>query len=217
MGGRLRPRDEEVASKALGRYERIARFYDLLDLPFEYCRYHPLRRMLFQGLTGRLLDAGVGTGRKIPFYPAAAEVTGIDLSPAMLRRAGARRRALGVNAKLIQGDVTAGTPIPDGYFDGVVASFLFCVLDEAQQVPALNEIARLCKPDAEVRLLEYALPRRPMKRVVARMWAPWVNWAYGASFERQTEQYLAASALKMVESRFVYGDLIKLIVARPRR
>lgn len=45
------------------RYQRIAPFYDLLDLPFEYGRYRQLRPLLFQGLSGRPLDAGVDTGR----------------------------------------------------------------------------------------------------------------------------------------------------------
>src|SRR5687767_4972494 len=39
------------------RYRRIAPVYDLLELPFEYTRYRPLRRMLFAGLSGRILDA----------------------------------------------------------------------------------------------------------------------------------------------------------------
>ena len=68
----------------LERYERISAFYDLLDLPFEHRRYQRLRPILFEGLSGRILDSGVGTGRNIPFYPPGAEVTGIDISPAML-------------------------------------------------------------------------------------------------------------------------------------
>ena len=56
---------------AASRYERIARFYDLLDLPFEYRRYQPLRRMLFAGLRGRVLDTGVGTGATCHFTPLA--------------------------------------------------------------------------------------------------------------------------------------------------
>jgi len=61
-------------SSNLDRYERIALFYDLLDLPFEYSRYRKIRPLLFQGLAGRVLDAGVGTGRNIQFYPPEAEV-----------------------------------------------------------------------------------------------------------------------------------------------
>ena len=32
------------------RYQRIAPFYDLLDLPFEYGRYRQIRPLLFEGL-----------------------------------------------------------------------------------------------------------------------------------------------------------------------
>ncbi len=46
-------------------YARIARFYDFLDGPFERKRYQAMRPVLFEGLSGRLLDAGVGTGRNI--------------------------------------------------------------------------------------------------------------------------------------------------------
>src|SRR5438128_1249443 len=74
------------------RYERIAPFYDLLDGPFERVRYRRLRPLLFAGLCGRILDAGVGTGRNIPYYPPGAEVMGVDISPSMLARA--RRRAM---------------------------------------------------------------------------------------------------------------------------
>jgi SAM-dependent methyltransferase len=43
------------------------------------------------GLSGLILDAGVGTGRNFPFYPHGAKIVGIDLSPAMLARAERRR------------------------------------------------------------------------------------------------------------------------------
>jgi len=58
------------------RYQRIARFYDLLDSPFERGRYHALRPLLFRGMTGQLLDAGIGTGRNCEFYPPEAIVFG---------------------------------------------------------------------------------------------------------------------------------------------
>ena len=57
-------------------YQRIARWYDLLDAPFERKRYQPIRSLLFAGLSGRVLDAGVGTGRNIPFYPQDGDMLG---------------------------------------------------------------------------------------------------------------------------------------------
>jgi SAM-dependent methyltransferase len=125
----------------LKRYERIAPLYDLLDFPFEHFRYRRLRPLLFRGLAGRLLDAGVGTGRNFPFYPPDAQVVGVDFSPGMLARAEQRRRSATAPVELLQMDVTQ-LNFPDRFFDGAVATFLFCTLPDELQVPALQELAR---------------------------------------------------------------------------
>ncbi len=195
-------------------YRHIAAFYDLLDLPFEVVRYRGLRPILFKGLSGIILDAGVGTGRNMPFYPQGAKVVGIDLSPAMLARARRRRDRLGLEVALEEMDVLR-TSFPDHSFDAVVATFLFCVLPPEQQAPALRELARICRPGGQIRILEYAYSKDPFRRLVMRLWAPWVRLAFGAAFDRATEGYLAEAGLQTVETRFLYKDIIKLIVARP--
>lgn len=196
-------------------YKSVARFYDLLDLPFEYKRYQPIRRLLFEGVRGAVLDAGVGTGRNMPFYPPNGDVVGIDLSPAMLAQARKRKARLGVKAELQQMDVTA-TGFPDGRFNYVIATFLFCVLDDEDQLPALRELRRVCKPGGEIRLIEYAYSSDPVRRFVMRLWAPWVRLMYGAAFDRDTERYVEAAGLKLVEKRFLLEDIIKLLVLRPQ-
>jgi len=195
------------------RYQRIAPVYDLLDLPFEYGRYRRIRRLLFQGLSGRLLDAGVGTGRNFPFYPPGSQVVGIDISAAMLARAEPRRKSAATEVELRQMDVTR-LDIPDRTFDAAVATFLFCVLPEELQVPALKELGRVVKPGGPVRLLEYVRPRRTVRRGLARLWEPWIAWAYGASFDRRTEEHIPEAGLELTEARFVVDDLVRLIAAR---
>ncbi len=195
-------------------YRHIAVFYDLLDLPFEYSRYRPLRIELFAGLNGTILDAGVGTGRNMPYYPKGSKVVGIDLSPAMLARAKRRRDRLGLEVALEEMDVLH-TSFPDHGFDVVVATFLFCVLPPEHQAPALRELARICKPGGQIRILKYTYSEQPFRRFIMRLWKPWVRWAYGATFDRATEGYLAEAGLEAVETRFLYQDIIKLIVARP--
>jgi ubiquinone/menaquinone biosynthesis C-methylase UbiE len=100
-------RECDRVTSTLQRYQRIASLYDLLDLPFEYGRYRRIRPLLFAGLSGRILDAGVGTGRNAPFYPAGSSVVGIDLSPAMLARAERRRALSAATIELRQMDVTS--------------------------------------------------------------------------------------------------------------
>jgi ubiquinone/menaquinone biosynthesis C-methylase UbiE len=197
----------------LERYERIAPLYDLLDLPFEYGRYRQIRPLLFEGLHGHILDAGVGTGRNFPFYPAGATVLGIDLSPAMLARAERRRGEATAPVELRRMDVTA-LDLPDASFDAAVATFLFCVLPDEMQVPGLRELGRVVKPGGPIRLLEYVRPTGAVRRVTAKLWEPWVGWAYGAGFDRNTEAHAHEAGFEQIESRFVVDDLIKLISAR---
>ena len=195
------------------RYQRIAWVYDLLDLPFEHTRYRKIRPMIFAGLSGRILDAGVGTGRNFPFYPPGSEVVGIDLSPAMLARAERRRRAAAAKIELRPMDVTQ-LEFPDRSFDAAVATFLFCTLPDQLQVAGMRELGRVVKPGGIIRCLEYTRPSRGLRRLLTRVWEPWVAWAYGAGFDRQTEKHVPEAGLQLFESRFVSDELIKLLGAR---
>ncbi|MFV2038490.1 MAG: methyltransferase domain-containing protein [Paracoccaceae bacterium] len=195
-------------------YSTIARLYDLLDLPFEYWRYRPVRKILWRGLGGRILDAGIGTGRNIPFYPAKAEMIGIDLSGAMLKRARMRQQQFDASVQLHRGNICE-TSFEDQSFDAIASSFLFCVLEDRLQLPALRELRRILRPGGEIRILEYAYSQKPIRRVIMNLWAPWVQFAYGARFDRDTAQYASAAGLQVVEDRFLHADIIKLLVLKP--
>src|SRR5713226_1390031 len=203
----------EQTSGLLRRYQRIAPFYDLLDLPFEYGRYRQIRPLLFEGLSGSILDAGVGTGRNMPFYPPGSRVVGVDLSPAMLVRAWARREQSTAQVELLEMDVTQ-LAFADASFDAAVATFLFCTLPDELQVPALRELGRVVKPGGVIRLLEYVRPHGTFRRIMSRVWQPWIAWAYGAGFDREAGRDVPEAGLELVESRYVVDDLVKLISVR---
>jgi ubiquinone/menaquinone biosynthesis C-methylase UbiE len=202
-----------MALSNFDRYQRIAWAYDLLDLPFEHGRYSKIRPQMFYGLSGRILDAGVGTGRNFLFYPAGSEVVGIDLSPAMLARAQRRLSAAATRVELREMDVTR-LEFADHSFEAAVATFLFCTLPDELQVAALRELRRVVKPGGIIRCLEYTRPSGGLRRAMTRLWEPWVYWAYGATFDRQTERIAPEAGLQLFESRFVYDELIKLLGAR---
>lgn len=197
----------------LRKYERIAPFYDLVDLPFELGRYRSLRPLLFSGLNGRLLDAGIGTGRNIAFYPLGSEVFGVDLSPAMLSRAARRGVQSGSVVHLKRMDLTR-LEFADGFFDAAVASFVFCTMPPEARLAALQGLARVVRPGGQVRLLEYAPARTSFRRVLARAWQPWVEWAFGAQLAQDIEPELSKASLNVTGSRYVTSS-IKLIEATP--
>jgi ubiquinone/menaquinone biosynthesis C-methylase UbiE len=199
------------------RYEYIAPHYDFPDFPFEYMLYRGIRRSMLRGLSGRLLDAGVGTGRNFPFYPAGSHVVGIDVSPAMLARAERRTQcSAAASIKLTKMDVTK-IDLPDRSFDAAVATFLFCVLAEESQVAALRELGRVVKTGGMIRVLNYVRPRGIVRDAIANLSQPCVTRAFGASFDRHTETAIPAAGLLFLESRYVVHDLIKLMVARGQK
>jgi phosphatidylethanolamine/phosphatidyl-N-methylethanolamine N-methyltransferase len=72
-------------------YQRLAAVYDLAARVPPIA--HPRTRLFtLAGIQPgqRVLVVGVGTGQDLAHLPAGTEVTGIDLSPAMLARARAR-------------------------------------------------------------------------------------------------------------------------------
>jgi hypothetical protein len=72
----------------------------------------------------------------------------------------------------------------------------------------------VAKPGGLIRLMEYVQPKDKLRRLVSRIWQPWIAWAYGASFDRQTEKHAAAAGLEIVNSRYVVDDLLKLLTLR---
>ncbi|MFE7187024.1 class I SAM-dependent methyltransferase [Streptomyces erythrochromogenes] len=100
-------------------------------------------------LTGRLpagarvLDVGSGTGRPTAetLARAGCEVTGIDVSPAMV--ALARARVPG--ARFEQADVRTYTP-PTGGFDAVCSFFPLLVMDQPEVAAALDRMASWTAP-----------------------------------------------------------------------
>jgi ubiquinone/menaquinone biosynthesis C-methylase UbiE len=137
-------------------------------------------------------------------------------SPAMLARAERLRGRSRAAIELRQMDVTR-LDYPAGSFDAAVSTFLFCVLPEELQITALRELCRVLKPGGPIRLLEHVRPRGRVRRLMARLWEPWMGWAYGAGFDRQTETHVPEVDLELIEARYVVDDLVKLISARDGR
>ena len=197
-------------------YERIAPLYNLLDAPHELTWRRRQRASLFEGLSGRILDAGVGTGRKVAFYPAGSQVIAIDKSPRMLKFARLESEKTGRPAQFLEMDVMK-TAFPDRSFDGIVATLLFGILREDEQLRALTELARICKPCGSIRLLDYTISRRLLPRLIMTLVTPWSLYLFDQRFDAKTEPHLAAAGLQIVERRDILGDSANILVLRPTR
>jgi len=126
-----------------------------------YARWAPIYDPIFGVITGRairatmrmlnalppskVLEVGVGTGIALPLYRREHRITGIDLSPDMLRIARQRvaKRGLSNVEGIVEMDA-ARLAFGDRSFDVAVAMFVMSVVPDPQRV--LGEMSRVVKP-----------------------------------------------------------------------
>jgi SAM-dependent methyltransferase len=134
-----------------GAYGRFADVYDLVWRDAPYDRFVDLatEAAAVAGAPGGLVVvAACGTASAaLELGRRGRRVTAFDLSPAMLARAAAKRRAAGLPVGLVLGDLRA-VPLRDGAADLVLAlnTSLNYLLTPAEVTVALAELGRLTGP-----------------------------------------------------------------------
>ncbi|MFE1601902.1 class I SAM-dependent methyltransferase [Methylobacterium sp. ID0610] len=102
----------------------------------------------------RILEAGVGTGLSLGYYPASCELYGVDLSQDMLKRAAQKVRRRGLaHVKGLQVMDVCRLGYADATFDAVVAQFLITLVPDPEG--ALDEFLRVLRPGGEIVLANH--------------------------------------------------------------
>lgn len=101
-----------------------------------------------------VVDLGCGPAWHFPLlreHVPAGRLIGVDIQPEMLPVA--RARAASVGAEIVEADLAAPVPLPDGVADVVMAVHVFHELP--YPLPLLDEIRRLLKPGGVVLLYDW--------------------------------------------------------------
>jgi ubiquinone/menaquinone biosynthesis C-methylase UbiE len=199
-------------SKSLqAKYKITSVFYDILDYPWER-RYRKWRPGLLEDVVGEVIEAGVGTGRNLQFYSPCTKVTGIDLSKDMLKISTKRGDYARCVFYPVHEDATSMESIPSNHFDWLVSTYLCCVMPDHLQPLAIDQFERVLKPGAKFRLLEMVYSKNPVIKKRQRLFAPFIQWVYGARFDRNTLAYLEKSSILEITRTYFLKDDVYLVI-----
>jgi phosphatidylethanolamine/phosphatidyl-N-methylethanolamine N-methyltransferase len=158
-------------------YETIKRAYAILSPVYDFLFdkvFYPGRvaaiKLLEIKPDDRVLEVGVGTGLNLPLYPRDCDVTGIDISEEMLRKANERVRTCGMtHTKLMVMDGSK-LDFPDNSFDRVIATYVISAVPDP--VKTLLEMRRVCKPSGTLVILNHFKSDNPVIGMFEKLLAP---------------------------------------------
>ena len=184
----------------------FARLYDPLLAPLELLVLRRTRRGLVADAPGRVLEIGAGTGLNLPHYHAAVEVIATEPEPAMLLQARRRVAAARVRIRLVIAGAEA-LPFPDAAFDTVVATCVFCSVDDPER--GFQEIHRVLKPGGELRLLEHVRGHSSwVARLQDRLTPRWSRIVGGCCLNRPTLETALAAGFQAEKIRAHFGGMV---------
>jgi ubiquinone/menaquinone biosynthesis C-methylase UbiE len=201
----------DLTGKVLRVWEQQAPSYDRQIAFFEKIQFGGGREWLGARAEGRVLEVAIGTGRNLPFYPAGATVTGVDLSPAMLAIARQRAAELGLDVDLRAGDAER-LPFDDEAFDTAVCALSLCTIPDP--AAAIGEMRRVLVPGRRLLLLDHIGSTWPpiyagqwlLERVTIR--------AAGEHFTRRQLPLVRAAGFEVVEVERLKAGTVERICAR---
>ncbi len=147
-------------------YTLMAPFYDALVMRATLnARRASLARLRPQRESPVVL-VGVGSGLDIPLLPPGPDYLGVDLTPAMLRRAQQRQHITAATVHLVQGDAHH-LPCADARYAAVILHLILAVAPQPQRT--LAEAVRVLRPGGQLLILDKFLrngQRAPLRRFI---------------------------------------------------
>lgn len=198
------------------RYNTTSAVYNIMEWPVEQLWYKTWRKKLWSKVTGpRVLEIGVGTGKNIPWYPDNIEITGIDLSSGMLKRAKKLSAEVKNDPITLREMDAQDLDFPDNLFDEVVATFVFCSVPDP--ILGLKEALRVTKPGGKLYLLEHMLSKNTgFASVMKKLDFP-IHYLSGVHIARKTVKNVEKAGWEMEQvQELTSNGIFRLIEAVKR-
>jgi ubiquinone/menaquinone biosynthesis C-methylase UbiE len=125
-----------------------------------------VRRRLVEGLAGRVVEVGAGSGIQFRHYPAAVtEVVAIEPEP-HLRAMALEAAAEAFVPVRVLATMADALPLADASADAAVCAGVLCSVEDL--AAALRELARVTRPGGELLFYEHVRSSRPRAAALQR-------------------------------------------------
>jgi ubiquinone/menaquinone biosynthesis C-methylase UbiE len=124
-----------------------------------------------------ILEVAVGTGELFQHLVRAnpkGRTVGLDLTPAMLRRARQKAVAVGAPHELVEGDARS-LPFADASFDLVFNNNMLGLVPPGAVAPILGELRRVLRPDGRLVVVMMRRPVAWLARALYQVGAVWLG------------------------------------------
>ncbi|GAB2480551.1 class I SAM-dependent methyltransferase [Alkalibacterium psychrotolerans] len=194
------------------RYDRVSGLYDIMDRMMK----DKWREDLLKDVKGKVLEVGIGTGKNLSFYPEGIELTGVDFSPKMLKKAQEKidESALSYPVILKEMDIQQ-LDFSDNTFDYVVSTCVFCSVPDP--VKGLKELKRVCKPDGRIIMLEHMRSDNKIAGKVMDLLNPIPVTIWGANINRDTLKNIAEAGLTFEKKEDLAGSIVRKMKVSPNK
>ncbi|MGA2473779.1 MAG: class I SAM-dependent methyltransferase, partial [Acidimicrobiales bacterium] len=164
------------------------------------------RERAVDGLSGRVVEVGFGSGLNVPHYPDTVEVV-LAVEPAAVarRRAEQRIRASPVRVEHVGLDGQE-IPLDDACCDAALFTFTLCTVPDPAR--ALSEVRRVLRPGGAVHFLEHGLsPEAGVAKWQHRLEPLQIRVADGCHLTRDASALVenAGFVMQRNEQRYVRG------------
>ncbi len=163
-------------------------------------RFDRTRARVTEGLAGKVLEVGFGTGRNVAHYPAgvtsvlAVEPAGRAWSIAAPRIA---RTSVPIEFVGLDGQ---NLPLCDESVDAVLVTWTLCTIPDVQR--ALHEISRVLRPGGNLHFVEHGRSPQPRSsRLQDRLDPLWGRVAGGCHLNRAIPDLIDGAGLHMSRMR----------------
>jgi ubiquinone/menaquinone biosynthesis C-methylase UbiE len=177
-----------------------------------------LRGRLLDGLAGRVVEVGAGSGIQFRHYPdAVTEVIAIEPEPTLRTMAQKAARDAPVPVRVLAG-LAGELPLGDASVDAGVCAGVLCSVEDP--TAALDELARVIRPGGELRFYEHVASPRPRAAALQRgldATGVWRRAMGGCRTARRTDAAISAAGFRIQRlERFSFRPTVLDVPVAPK-